>query len=619
MFLVSGHRIHLIPAELGFGNGVDIFAAVRGIDIQTANGFGDFKYVPCKRRRIRLLIRLPHFIAGYFHRFAKLCINCNDSFVVRIRPRKRKGDLRETASYIADTRRQRKDLLNLDRALDRIIGVNESEVRGFARLDNVVNLLGIRRCSSFAGFIPERHALDDIVGIPFAGCRVVEGQLGCIRLMPILIVTILAKNDLRIALMRNLEPVAVAILEILPDAGFDRQRSDSILSTYNKLPAVIIKFRYFIRRIPIHAESHRRQFFITVPGGRQVPQLLAVDGIAVGQRIDEGVVRQQGVPRIGISFSTRPVIVANAIGHIIAVRPFSLSDIISCICIQIQRNLTECIIFVFVYHSVTVADDIISITTCVLHRLIVIIAGVHYGTLDSVVLDLKAERIVLRHSLKRHRPDIVCTVRPRGGLHLDGSRLSASVRAQGAYAVVVCGRCDSGDGQGLHFGLRAVSRPLVVFLHQLDLLFVSVSAILIPHMNHAVNVQIDIRAQVIVIGERVAPLLVPFNIHCVRAGVGDGQGLLVEVVEVACFALVCDILVICPRIALRELRPEFGKLVGILAQIRDLHRGCCAVLTLYYFDPNLFNRVLHDLSVARVFRQAEKTRFTIVLPIVVIT
>ena len=579
-------RVGLIPAELRLGHGVGVLAAVRGVDGQVIES----DCVSYKDNRVcafLLSLRCLCFFKRFFYlcrgnvvRFLELVIRnffSSSTFLFhRIRPRQRKRDIRETAGAsrairairaIRRIRRQRQNLLHLEFARVGVVGVGE--VRALVRRLHLVHIFLCRLALAPA----KGNALDHTIGELLAVLFVIQGQLGCI--FRVLVLSIGIGIIRRIAGVGDHELITV-LHQIRPVLRVDGQCGDGLLPTCDDF---LRRFRDdFALVIPIHLKLHRRQVACFIPVGQVEPLLLAVDGIGIAQRVDKGVVFQQRIPGVGVASPRFVVIIADAVGGVVGL----ILPNIGCIT-QVQRDFTELSIcggffrqLLPIQLAVAVADDVALLigTLHILHRLIVIIADVYHGALDGVILNLIAEGIVFRHVIERHNPAVVL----RG------------VAFNLAFFSIV-------QQQRLHAGFICFYTPQVVLVYHADPLLRTPFTIF--YMLYLVNIQIDIRALVIVAGVGVAPLLIPGDILAAAAVVPHGNILLVQVAETA--------FVYVGRVgrgdAGAELLPggiEVSAQFGFQIGFTDHRPG---VVGSVFLDPNLLDLVVHDLAVAVVLRQ----------------
>ena len=185
----------------------------------------------------------------------------------------------------------------------------------------------------------------------------------------------------------------------------------------------------------------------------------------------------------------------------------------------------------------------------------------HLRALDGVILDLVAVGVVLVQPADRYAPQGVIRVSDRVRRHSIRCYIAAfrfvafAVTHEHDTAVVrlhPSGRFQIALGERYlgHGGRRGIGRqgacaatcvttlrrvrfyylPPVVVQHLYDRRLGIY--IILRQVHHRVHVQIDIRAEGVVLGECVAPLLVPGDQFGIPAGVGDGQGLFVLRVEI---------------------------------------------------------------------------------------
>ena len=146
------------------------------------------------------------------------------------------------------------------------------------------------------------------------------------------------------------------------------------------------------------------------------------------------------------------------------------------------------------------------------------------GALHGEILNLVAVVVVLGHALNGHRPQVVLLVARLGDRQLHRYGICGLPQHRQAGR----GQHPLG-GRDLHclavrLGLARLHHlPAVVLLHQLDLLV----ALFI--VDYAVNVQVQVGAVAVAIGEMVPPLLVPGDVLHVPPAVGDRDGLGVPV------------------------------------------------------------------------------------------
>ena len=350
--------------------------------------------------------------------------------IVRIRPRQRKGQIREAAAFAVRVRRQGQDLLHLERAEIRFIRVGEDNVRrlivGHLHLIDMVvagfrgvRIVGLSTCAiARAGFsgsagvcvIDEVEYLLHDVNIPSA-VFIVERELFLLLVFirPVLIALLrslsLADGGCPEIFDFEVEDAASIDPQLFPIVGFDCQRGDRIAGQLGCVVRGCVRCLALV--VPIHIEGHCRQrgTVCVEVAVQSFPQLLSCDGVSIGQRVDEGAVLKQSVLGIGVAALT--VELADVARLRTVIRPSIV------VAAQVQRILSETRVLGFIprrRRAVAGTDDSTVntvLTGRILHRLIVIVAGMDDSALDGVVLDLVAVIVVLPHVVQRHAPLVV--------------------------------------------------------------------------------------------------------------------------------------------------------------------------------------------------------------------